>query len=70
MAKVRVVASTPSVTLPTVNVVTSDATHTFPVHAQLTVGQQTTGVHRTFQDSGGTKKGLKTIVIPGYTGPS
>lgn len=70
MAKVRVVASTPSKTLPTVNIVTSDATHTFPVHSQLTAGNQVTGVNKTFQDSGGGKKGLKTIVIPGYGGPS
>lgn len=65
---VRVIANASSKLFPTVNIKTADATHTFPTYTQT--ASPVKGIHETVQDSGGQVKGLKTIVIPGYSGPA
>lgn len=64
---VRILANASSKTLPTVNIKTSGGVEA-KTHTQTAAPVK--GVHQTFQDSGGTVKGLKTIIIPGYTGPA
>lgn len=58
----------------TVNVVTSrglDAkTLQLKEHVQLTAAQAVPGVHETLIDSGGTVKGLRTILVSGYSAPN
>lgn len=68
MAKlVGVIASTGTKTLGTRNILSApEANTSHPVYAQTTM--PVPGVHKTFQDSGGRVAGLKTIIIPGYTG--
>ncbi len=51
---------------PTVNIVTTKTANT-PTHLQAT-GPAAPST-RQFYDSGGTVQGLKTIHIPGYSGP-
>lgn len=63
---VRIVANTNSKTFPTVNIVAA-AQPNAKQHAQV-IGP-TGAKFATHQDSGGGKKGLKTIYIPGYVGP-
>lgn len=65
---VRVIANANSKLFPTVNIVTADSTHKFPTYTQTAAPVK--GVHETVQDSGGSVKGLKTIVIPGYVAPA
>lgn len=57
----------------TVNIVSvkpTDPHHAIKEQVQLTAAQTTAGVQETLIDSGGTVKGLRTIYINGYTGPS
>lgn len=63
----RIVATGTNKALRTVNVKTSGGTEA-QLHAQTATPVK--GVHPTYQDSGGTIKGLKTIIIPGYVGPA
>jgi hypothetical protein len=71
---VRVIAkSTSNHTNKLVNIVTStvgDVHHAIKTYLQLTAVQAKVGIHHTFQDSGGSIKGLPTICIVGYTGPN
>jgi len=72
---VRIVAfSSKSVqTLRTVNIVATapaDPHHSVKEHTQLTAAQTMVGIHPTWMDSGGSVKGLPTVYINGYTGPS
>lgn len=64
---VRILANTNNKTLPTVNIKTSGGVEA-KTHAQT--ASPVKGVHPTYQDSGGTVKGLKTIIIPGYVAPA
>lgn len=57
----------------TVNIVTSvagDVHHSIKPHAQVTAAQAVAGITETVMDSGGSKPGLPTIFISGYSGPS
>lgn len=64
---VRIVTNTNSKTFATVNIKTSGGTEA-KTHGQT--ASPVKGVQPTYQDSGGAVKGLKTIIIPGYTGPA
>jgi hypothetical protein len=59
---VRIPSNTNNKAFKTVNIVTS-GDHTFPTYALNTNDDRT---FPTVQDSGGTVKGLPTIIVPGY----
>ena len=61
---VAVVKTTGNKNMPTCNIVTSGPT-TFPTYTQTAT--PVTGENETIQDSGGTVKGLKTVIVPGYS---
>lgn len=64
MAKtVAVIGTTGNNELRTCNIVTSGPT-TFPTYTQTLT--PVVGVHETIQNSGGTVKGLETVIIPNY----
>lgn len=65
---VRVVANASNKELETVNVATSQTAHNFEQVIQH-AGDGGREVP-TLQDSGGGHAGLRTVVIPGYAGPS
>ena len=56
-----------------VNIITSvalDVHHSIKQFLQLTSSQAQVGTHPTFMDGSATPKGLPTIFISGYSGPS
>ena len=56
-----------------VNIITSltaAVKNTIPQFLQLTSAQAKVGIHPTFMDGSATPKGLPTIFISGYSGPS
>lgn len=70
---VRIAANANNKNWETVNVVTTPlAANQAKQHVQATAAQAANSPHQieTFQDSGGGKKGLRTIQIPGYVGPN
>lgn len=71
---VRVAANTNNKQLETVNVASTQPPNgpKHKKHQQVTAAQAAAKPHlfETYQDSGGTVKGLRTIHIPGYAAPN
>jgi hypothetical protein len=63
---VRIIAAGSNKELPTVNVVTS-GTKEQPTYKQA--AKVKAGNNETVQVASPARKGLKTIIVPGYTGP-
>lgn len=67
LKSIRVLANANNKTLRTVNIVTSQTGHTFEQRQQQTTDNRE---WETVQAADAPTAGLKTVCIPGYTGPA